>query len=170
MRANLCLLITFCMAGVLPPAARSADAAPDVRVGDWVSYETTVQSPAGEITTTVKETVKSKTAAAITKQVDTVMAGRKMSREVTVPLASLTSPSAAQGAGYEKVAEGDENVTAGGKTYACHWIQGRVTVGDRKTESKVWICGQVPLGGIVKMETSGAVRSVRTLTGCGRGP
>lgn len=160
-------VLLFCALFAGTRAILAADA-PDVRVGDWVSYETKVESPAGEITTTVKETVKSKTESAFTKQIDTVMAGQKMSQEVSLPLNALSAEG--QTPGFVKVSEGDEPVVAGGKTYACHWIQGRVAGGDAGTESKVWVCPSVPLGGLVKMETSGAVRSVRMLTGCGRGP
>jgi len=123
---------------------------------------------------TMRRTVTAKDAASVTMSMEMTVAGRKMpAQTVRIPFDRPYDPAAKPGqpqGSVEKVAEGTETLTVGGKEYACQWIQSRHTAGERTTEGKVWICRDVPLGGLVKTDTtSGEHKMTMTMTGCGKG-
>ena len=130
------------------------------KVGDWVSYNTTtVMGVEGAKTNSaIKQTVKAKDEKELTVLFEMDTAGQKHSQEVKIPLDKPYDPTAAAPkmpqAKTEKLGEGDETITVGGKQYACHWVQIKATMGPGTVStSKVWSCPDVPLGGTVKMET-----------------
>jgi hypothetical protein len=129
------------------------------KVGDWVSYQMSVVMSMGMTSSsTTKQTVTAKDEKEVTLQYETETEGRKHAQEIKISLDKPYDPTASVAgmpqAKVEKLAEGDESVTVGGKAYACHWIQMKVTMGPGMVSaSKVWICPDVPLGGTVKMES-----------------
>ena len=57
--------------------------------------------------------------------------------------------------GEAPLGEGNETITVGGKPYACHWTKMKVASTKPAPTNgtvKVWNCGDVPAGGVVKME------------------
>ena len=152
--AGVLLLVKGSLAGEAENPFKKA------KVGDWVSYSTvTVMSVGGMKTnSTVKQTVKAKDEKELTVLFEMDTAGQKHSQEVKIPLDKPYDPAAAAPkapqAKVEKLGEGDETITVGGKQYACHWTQVKATMGPAAVStSKVWSCPDVPLGGTVKMET-----------------
>jgi hypothetical protein len=151
------------------------------KVGDWVSYTMATVASGQKNSSNMKQTVKAKDEKEVTLLVENEMNGQKFGQEVKIPLDKPYDPSTAMAANMkakvEKLGEGDENVTVGGKQYACHWIQMKVVMGANMTStSKVWTCPDVPLGGMVKMEaqmqmkmgeTSMDTTSTTEMTGAG---
>ena len=146
------------------------------KVGDWVSYTKVTQSAAGPIESTQKRTVTAKDDKSVTVTVESTVAGKKTVKPpVKIPLDEPPDYTGHRGGSTEKVGEGDEVLAVNGQQYPCHWIQTRVTTaaGESKvrTDSKVWICKTVPLGGVVKIEsTTEGTTATTTLSGFGAGP
>lgn len=67
----------------------------------------------------------------------------------------------------KKPETGKETIEAAGQKFACTWTKTTIEAAGSKTESKVWMCDEVP-GRVVKMEavTSGefATKMTQTLT------
>jgi hypothetical protein len=70
-----------------------------------------------------------------------------------------------KGAKIEALGKGEETIKVGDRTYACKWSRNRTTVpikgGSSITESKVWLCSEVPMGGMVKSVTKSDTRMPR---------
>jgi hypothetical protein len=70
----------------------------------------------------------------------------------------------------QKLEEGKEKITLGGKSYDCNWITAKAGDGTMDV-AKMWFAKDVPLTGLLKMEMkSDAIKIVITveLTGTGR--
>ncbi len=86
------------------------------------------------------------------------MPARPMTREVLAKIEAKDYTGAAMKGKFEKTGEGDEEVEAGGKKYACHWLSFK---GEPEQQGpgamkgpvtfKVWTSKDVP-GGMVKFE------------------
>ena len=175
---------------VLPLLCLSARAVEEnpyksAKVGDWIEHSSSTVTQMGNMTGKNKTTVTAMTDKEATLKLDIEAMGVKQSQEVKVPLDKPYDPNAVPGADakVEKLEEGDEKVTVGGKSYDCHWIRAKITLianGANTTgESKSWICKEVPMGGLVKGETnvtakmgevSIQMKSTLELTGCGSAP
>ena len=127
------------------------------KVGDWAKYR--LQSEVGgrmmEAILTMTITAKDEKEVVISSAVE--VAGEKQEEKnmkvaLDKPYQALEAP---PGGKVEKIAEGDENIRAGGKDYSCCWVQSLVTMEDdamkMKGDVKIWTSSIVPLAGIVKM-------------------
>ena len=133
------------------------------KVGDSVSHKMIMaNAPAGIPATTIKKTVTAKTDDSVTIKVETMMGDMAMQpQEMKVNLKEKYDP--AQGPNKDtksevkKLGDGKEKVTVGGKSYDCTWSATEVTTTHNGTKytakTKVWMCKDVPLDGIVKTET-----------------
>jgi len=127
-----------------------------------VSYVQTTNMVAMNMkqTMTMKQTVKAKDDKEVTLLVEMTALGRNMSNEIKVPLDQPYDPASnnmPKNAKFEKIADGSETLKIGGKDYACTWMQGKIIMKDGTTDvtgtSKTWSCPEVPLSGMVKMES-----------------
>jgi len=155
------LALTALVAGGLC-AAEMENPYKKAKVGDWVTYTTTTSMPALNVnqTNTIKQTVKAKDEKEVTILIENEVAGAKMAQETKVALDKPYDPTRAgakQGTDIQKVGEGKETITVGGKKYACTWYQVKMTMkqatGDISGVTKSWVCTDVPLGGLVKSES-----------------
>jgi len=137
----------------------------NAKVGDWIRHrmKTGAQGQTQEMTITM--TLKAKTEQEATVAVAVELAGMKMpAQEQKIPLdepydiAKAQATAAAAGVKTEIVGQGEEKVSLGGKTYACRWIEtdlsGAAEAVPMKAKSKIWICKDLPLSGLVKLETT----------------
>lgn len=149
------------------PAVQAADEENPLKkakVGDWIEYKMT--SPLMEGKT--KMVVLEKSDKSVT--IETTSKLSAMGNEVKTPpqkqkidLTKPYDPATAnkpmmKGAKVEKGEEGEEKIKIGDKEYDTKWTKSKtsITVGGMTlvSESKVWICKDVPFGGMIKMETS----------------
>ena len=160
MKACLSLAVLACW---LSPVVRAEDNPfKKAEVGDWVSYKMTTEMPnvpAGGMNMETKQTVTAKTEKEVTMKVETLMNGNSMgAQEVKIPLDQPYDATKTTQGTTEKTGEGEESVTVGGKTYACKWItfKSHTETNGMKidSDSKVWVSTGVPLGGMVKTDTS----------------
>lgn len=146
------------------------------KVGDWVEYSL---SAAGQ-NMTVKQTVKEKSETSVTMTTETSAPNlpnpikQDMKVDLTKPYDPTKPPAEMKDAKVEKLGEGNEKITVGGKTYDCKWIKSKAvveTMGFKvESESKVWISKDVPLTGMVKLEAkTNFGNTTMELTGSGQG-
>ena len=163
-----------------PELLQAADENPfkSAKVGDWVEFKQATQMAAGNMEATMKQTVTAKDEKTVTLKMEVSANGMKPPpQEVKIELDKPYDPTQTpENAKIEKLKEGDETITAGGKEYKCHWVQSKVTVDHEgtkfETESKSWISKDAPLGGLVKMEMEIKAMGTKTLmelTGSGKG-
>jgi hypothetical protein len=156
-----------------------------VKVGDWVSYKMS----AGPIANlTMKMTVTAKDDKEATLRVDTKFGDKDLpGKEQKIPLDQLTDPTKgfAGPSGpptgrvqpkveSKKVEEADDTITVDGKKYECKRIKLKNTIDFAgktiESVSTVWVSRDVPLSGMVKMESEVmGVKTVMELSGSGRG-
>ena len=152
------------------------------RVGDWASHLQTKEVAAMNLNTrrTVKQTVRArdeKTATILVEEedpsslvVDGVPQLVKSSYEVQIPLdqpfdayadpliGGMADPMLPEPK-YSRAASGEERVTVAGKTFACEWVETRMSLGaeamgiEASGVNKSWMCPEIPLHGTVKSET-----------------
>ncbi|MCG3125552.1 MAG: hypothetical protein CHACPFDD_00376 [Phycisphaerae bacterium] len=113
--------------------------------------------------TTLSQTLKEVTAEKAVVEIEsvTVVNGQEMKmppQKRDLPAKVAKGEADKQDNPEGKVGEGKEDVEAGGKKWACKWIQTEIKSGEMTTRAKVWTCQEVP-GQVVKMtsETSGQV-------------
>jgi hypothetical protein len=147
-------------------------------VGDWVSYEMKINVGGQSITSTMKQTVKAKTDKEATVEVEATAPGQNFKQEQKIPLDKPFDPTemakqqGGPNADVEKISEGKDSVTVGGKKYDCKWVKLKVKVKQFNIESTstVWFSSDVPLSGLVKMEAEVmGQKYVMELTGSGKG-
>ncbi len=131
----------------------------NAHVGDWVEFATHTGAMGQQMEMKTKQTVVAKDATSITLRTETTMMGHTMPpQDVKIPLNRSYEPYAAglTDAKVTPLGEGNETLKVGGKSYACHWV--KVKVAATKPQpmegtTKVWTCPDVPVTGVVKMET-----------------
>lgn len=180
-RALWLMCLTLLLASGYAQALR-ADDNPYKRseVGDWVSYKSEVQLPNGQkVSTTLKQIVKAKDDKEVTIAIETQSGNMKLpAREIKVRLDQPYDPATSirQMGGNnkaEKIDEGTETVKIDNQFYPCQWVKMKISVdaaGQKfETTSKVWTSKEIPVGGLVKMETEVAGQKVvMLLTGHGK--
>ena len=139
------------------------------KVGDWVSYvqTTTAMNMSAPGHSYGKQTVKAKDDKVVTILIEVESDGQKSNREIKIPLDQPYDPQTAgmpkdMNAKVEKLADGSETITVSGRTFACQWTQVRIFVEGEQigmTVSKMWVCPNVPLGGMVKMESDMSLKT-----------
>lgn len=176
---SVCLLAS--LACLVAPAALFAQAQENpykkADVGDWVSYEMKVDIGNQVITTTMKQTLKEKTDKEATVAIEINAMGQNINQTQKIPLDKPYDPTEMakqQGGGQaevEKLEEADDSATVGGKTYKCKRIKMKVKVKqfNLETTSTIWVSPEVPLSGLVKMETEIMGRKITMeMTGSGK--
>jgi hypothetical protein len=150
------------------------------KVGDWVSYKNTGAGFEG----TTKMTITAKDDKEVTYKIEATFtaAGKKMVAPVQTQKIDLTKPydaiaarnMKAKGVTIETVGEGKEKLKIGDKEYDTTWKKLKATSKimdiEMVSEYKMWFCKDVPLGGLVRMDTEvGAITSKLEITGSGSG-
>jgi hypothetical protein len=169
---RLSLLVAFIAAAAVP-AARGQDPADHpfrgAKVGDFATYALTMKVGTFETKGTVTNTVTARTEKAVTVETTGKLNGadatpKSQTIDLTKPFDPAAAGLAANGAKgdtkVEKLAEGREKLTLGGKSYEAAWTTLKVTVksaaGETPVDMKVWVGKDVPFG-LAKMEMSGMV-------------
>jgi len=129
------------------------------KVGDFIEYKMTTESMGTKMEMKMKQTVIAKDAVSVTLRNETTAMGQKMPAQDTKIM--LDQPYEPYKAGMTdakvtNLGEGNETITVGGKSYACHWAKVKV-VSTKPTPvtgvTTVWSCPDVPVNGVVKMVT-----------------
>lgn len=172
----------FCLLAANAMQAGEGNALKDAKVGDWVEHKFNVNTGGRAFEMTMKQTITAKDDASVTIKSEMKMEGKALPpSEFKVDLTKDFNPTSPRGTGkYEIAEQGDEKLSVGGKDLKCHWmsingtIEGQAGV-PTKFEGKIWICPDVPLGGLVKLDgksqvTEGGFHEMKKeLTGSGRG-
>jgi hypothetical protein len=178
--------VSVCLLAAAGPAARAAD--PEnpykaAKVGDWASYKMVLKIQGMETELTTKMSVAEKSDKEATVKTVSSLGGQELPPQSTK--IDLTKPyDPIQGLGgsvpktadtkVEKVEDGKETITVGDKKYECTWTKFKTTSkvqgNEIKSEVKMWVCKDVPLGGLVKMEMkSDFADASMTITDHGKG-
>ena len=161
------LVIASVLLVCLVPAIRGADDQNPYRVakvGDWVEYKMTGQNMEGS----TKMTVVSKDEKEVTYEVGASFSfmGNKMVAPVQTMKVDLTKAydviSAAnlkaKNVKIEKLDEGKDKLKVAGKAYDTNWTKYRATATVNEmtivTDYKMWFSKEVPLSGLVRMDTT----------------
>lgn len=161
------VLVAFCLISF---AAKSADENPykKAKVGDWVEYKMANKVGGFAVDTTQKKTVVKVSDTEVTLELETN--GAKI--PITIKLDQKYDPTAAmKDAKVTKTGEGAEKLDAAGKSVDTKWTSTEVVTNNMTIKSKVWMSTDVPLDGIVKMESDmgGNGKMLMELTGYGSG-
>lgn len=155
----------LCLAG-LGLAARAADENPlkNAKVGDWVELANRTETMGQTMTMQMKQSVVAKDETSVTLRTEVTMGGMKMpGQDVKVPFNQPYEPYKQNltDAKVTSLGEGDETITVGGKSYKCHWSKVKVTAAQPQPiemTAKVWTCKDVPVHGMVRMESEGTMK------------
>ncbi len=166
----------------LAPAVRAADDEnpyKNSKVGDWVEYKMTGTGFEGK----TKMTVVAKDEKELTFEIAgsfTAM-GKEMTAPVQKQTIDLTKPYdaiiaanlAKNDVKVENLGEGKEKLKVGDKEYDTKWTKTKATATFNNitvvTETKMWFSKDVPLSGLVRMDTTvGAITTKLELTGSGK--
>ena len=143
-------------------------------VGDWMEWK---MSMMGQEATT-KQTVKAKDDTSVTLTVETKMMGQTQTQEHKIDLTKPFDPNKPQqdipNAKVEIVEKGNETIKVGDKEYKCNWTKVKVTMDVQgntiESNAKTYVCPDVPLGGMVKVETEAmGMKTSMEMTGHGKG-
>lgn len=158
----------------------------DARVGDWCEHKSVLKNSKGaETVSRSRKTVIAREGDRLTVRIESWLKDKKLgSQEMKVDVGKKQESvdRSVKGAKVEALGKGEETIKIGDKNYVCKWSRNRTTVpikgGSSITESKVWICSNVPMGGVVKSVTKSDTRMPRLeiksetteeLVACGRG-
>jgi hypothetical protein len=157
----LTLLVCF-----LPTAQGADDENPyrKSKVGDWVEYKMTGTNVEGK----TKMTIVAKDDKELTYEVagtfsfmgnQTVAPIQTLKIDLTKSYDPIVSANMkANGATLEKAGEGKEKLKVGDKEYDTKWTRSKITTTAGGvtvvTDTKFWFCKDVPLSGMVKMEST----------------
>jgi hypothetical protein len=151
----------------LAPSIQAADNENPFRsakVGDWAEYMMTGQNTEGS----TKMTIVAKDDKELTYEIVATFSfmGKKMVLPAQMMKVDLTKSYDAISAAnlkannvkIEKVDEGKEKLTAGGKEYETNWtkLKATTTVNGMTIvmDYQMWFCQDVPLSGLVRMDTT----------------
>jgi len=165
-KAKWLLLAVVLGALLLPLLIWAADnPLKNAKVGEWIEFVTHTEAMGTKMEMQMKQTVVAKDATSITLRTESTMNGTKMPPQDTKIM--LDQPYEPYTKGFSDavvtpLGEGTETITVGGKAYACHWAKVKVvatkpTAVDATT--KVWTCKDVPVSGMVRMETESAMKA-----------
>lgn len=170
----LILIAPFCLADDKPKTEKEHPFA-KAKVGDWVSYKTTMSANPMPITS--KQTVKTRTDTEVTLTMESKVGDYSTSQDAKINLKEKfdpLNPPEVNGVRpvVKKLGQGKEKISIGGKTYDCEWLQLEVIndiAGTKmKSITKTWTCKDVPCGGMVKtVSDTDGTKSTIELTGHG---
>lgn len=127
------------------------------KVGEWTEYRTVSEAMGNKTEMKARTAVAAKDESSITLKIASEVAGQKLPEQTTVVKFEQLQ-TATQNHQTEELEKGSETLSAGGKSYACKWTKTRVTVETNGVKSvtvaKVWLCDEVPLGGLVRSEST----------------
>jgi hypothetical protein len=179
---RLFFAVVFSGVAMLSHAEDAENPYKTAKVGDWVEYTSHTAGAGFSMESKSKQTVMAKTDKEVTIKIESEMQGQKNSQEQKIDLTKKFDPndmSTGMPGGMkpkvEKVKEGDEAVTIGGKKYDAHWVENKVTMEMQgakiESDTKSWISKDAPLGGLVKMEMnmSAGMKMTMELSGSGNG-
>ena len=163
MRSVYAVVLLTCFAP-MPALAGDDNPFTKAKVGDWVEYKMTGPNMEGK----TKMTIVAKDEKEVTYEVTATISimGKEMAtpvQKLTVDLTKPYDPIVAAnlkrtGTNIEKDGEGTEKIKVGEKEFDTKWsklkcstTQNGVTIA---SDFKFWHCKDVPLGGLVRMETS----------------
>jgi hypothetical protein len=165
------------------PAVRAADVDnhwKNSKVGDWVEYKMTGTGISGK----TKMTITAKDDKEVAYEIESSFTanGIEMKGPVQKATVDLTKDYDAIAAAnqqsknlkIETIGEGKEKLKFGEKEYDTKWTKSKATSTFNgvamESEYKMWFCKDVPVSGLVRMETTvGTFTSTLELTGTGRG-
>lgn len=158
------LLVVLMLLGCAGMAQAVENAWKTAKIGDWIEYKSVADMGAMKMESTMKMEVVKKDDKTVTIKNEMSANGQKMpAQEMAIPLeVPAGEPQMPPGAKMEKLAEGDEKITIGGKEYNCHFVKNKVTMTmeipnmpkqNMEQTTTVWTCKDVPCGGMVKTET-----------------
>jgi uncharacterized Zn-binding protein involved in type VI secretion len=124
------------------------------KAGAWVKYKSQTDSGGTKMESTstmkLKEITAEKAVFSTVTEMD--MGGQKQTMDMparTIP-AKVKKGTDSEGSKVEVIAEGDEEVEIGGKKYACHWADMKITSKQGAMSIKVWRCDKI-VGGSAKL-------------------
>jgi predicted NodU family carbamoyl transferase len=145
---------------VLPlPAGAEDNPLKRAKVGEWVEFVTTSTTMGSKMDMKMKQTVVAKDDISVTLRTLTTMMGKELPPQDTKIMLNQPYQPYTQGfsdAVVTPLGEGNETISVGGKSYACRWAKVNVvanTPAAVKSTSKVWSSKDVPVSGLVKMES-----------------
>ena len=116
------------------------------------SVTTTVAGKPMSTSTTMKQTLLEKTADKAIVEIETSVMGTSTKTKTEIPLATTGNPALANVTNPANLKEGSEDVTVGGKTLKCKWVEFESSQNGSTVSSKVWTSEDVP-GMMVKSVT-----------------
>jgi hypothetical protein len=165
-------LLAALVAAAVPLAARGQDADhpfKNAKVGDYANYTMSTKVGTFDVKGTLTNTVKAVTDKEVTVEVTGKMNGMAIPAQTQkIDLTKAFDPSAAgiganagkTDAKVEKVGEGSEKITVGGKSYEAKWTTMKVTTktpaGEVVMDLKAWVGKDIPLG-LGRMEMNSMV-------------
>ena len=149
------------------------------KVGDWVDYKTTGTGFSGKTKMTItakddKEVVYEVTGSFTVNGMEMTAPTQTLKIDLTKDYDAVAAANVAnKDVKLEKVGEGKAKLKIGDKEYDTKWTQTKATATFNGiatvSEYKMWFCKDVPLGGLVKMETTvGSISSTLELVASGK--
>lgn len=135
----------------------------NAKVGDFLEFKTVTEAMGTKTETQTKQTVVAKDDVSITLRTEISMMGMKVPpQESKIMLNQPYEPYKAGNtdAVVTPLGEGDETITAGGKSYACHWAKVKVVVSKPSpitSTTTVWSSKEIPVTGVAKMITDSSM-------------
>jgi len=157
-RFALAISSFFIFAGLVVAGGGSS-----AKIGDWIEYAQSSSLNGQLFTITVKQTLIAKDDTMATLKADIKVGDKQSSsKETKVSLDKLKDPaqnitSKDAKSKLQQVGKGKETVQVGTKKLDCDWVQlkGAEEANGKQIEvkTKIWTSTQVPLSGMVKMES-----------------
>ncbi len=135
------------------------------QVGEFINFKMTTESMGTKTDMQMKQTVVEKDEVSVTLRTETTAMGMKMPpQDVKIMLNQPYEPykQGLTDAVVTPIGEGNETLTVGGKSYACHWAKVKVVVSkpsEIESVTTVWTCPEVPVNGMVKMVTDSTMNA-----------
>ena len=166
MRIALPFVLLLCLSSIVH-AADDENPFHKAKLGDWAEYKMTGPNVAG----TTKMVIVAKDDKEVTYEItskfsafgqETVAPAQKIKVDLTKSYDPIIAANLKQNnTKVEKLGEGSEKVKAAGKEIETKWTKQRATttVNDMKivTDTKMWFSKDVPVSGMVKMESTTTV-------------
>jgi len=152
------LLVTLALTVAFLAHAEEENPLKKANVGDWVEWKTATKAGGFAMEGNMKQTLVAKTDSEATLEVANNMQGQEFKQQVKVNLNEKYDPrKTAPGAEVKELGKGEESLTVAGKTVKTQWSEYQITMdhgGQKMTvKGKAWVSKDVPLGGLVKMES-----------------
>lgn len=152
---------------VLGLAAQAAEENPfkDAKVGEWIEFVMQTEAMGQKMEMQMKQSVVAKDETSVTLRMEATMMGQKMpGKDTKIALDKPYEPYLQNqnltDAKATPLGEGNETISVGGKSYACHWTKVKVVATKPQAvevTAKTWTCKDVPVNGLVRMESETAM-------------